>query len=130
MRDRRVAPAVRRVHTAIRITDAQLRDVQNGLMSEARISRRELTVLSAGEIETCRRALPAMRRARWGRIITIAGSLALKRINAATPAKAVITSWSRALSIQVAADGQLWTDQLALASPWPRTIFTSSPASL
>ena len=50
-------------------------------------------------------ALPAMRRARWGRIITITGSLALKRMNAATPAKAAITSWSRALSIQVAADG-------------------------
>jgi 3-oxoacyl-[acyl-carrier protein] reductase len=50
-------------------------------------------------------ALPAMRRARWGRVITITGSLALKRMNAATPAKAAITSWSRALSIQVAADG-------------------------
>ncbi|MGB9367887.1 MAG: SDR family NAD(P)-dependent oxidoreductase, partial [Xanthobacteraceae bacterium] len=50
-------------------------------------------------------ALPAMRCARWGRIITITGSLALKRINAATPAKAAIASWSRALSIQVAADG-------------------------
>jgi 3-oxoacyl-[acyl-carrier protein] reductase len=50
-------------------------------------------------------ALPAMRRARWGRIITITGSLALKGMNAATPAKAAITSWSRALSIQVAADG-------------------------
>ena len=46
-----------------------------------------------------------MRRARWGRIITITGSLALKRMNAKTPAKAAITSWSRALSIQVAADG-------------------------
>jgi 3-oxoacyl-[acyl-carrier protein] reductase len=50
-------------------------------------------------------ALPAMRRAHWGRIITITGSLALKGMNAATPAKAAITSWSRALSIQVAADG-------------------------
>jgi len=50
-------------------------------------------------------ALPAMRRAEWGRIITITGSLALKRMNAATPAKAAIASWSRALSIQVAADG-------------------------
>jgi 3-oxoacyl-[acyl-carrier protein] reductase len=50
-------------------------------------------------------ALPAMRRARWGRIITITGALALKRMNAATPAKAAIASWSRALSIQVAAEG-------------------------
>jgi 3-oxoacyl-[acyl-carrier protein] reductase len=50
-------------------------------------------------------ALPAMRRAQWGRMITITGSLALKRMNAATPAKAAIASRSRALSIQVAADG-------------------------
>ena len=50
-------------------------------------------------------ALPSMRGAHWGRIITITGSLALKRMNAATPAKAAIASWSRALSIQVAADG-------------------------
>lgn len=49
--------------------------------------------------------LPAMRQARWGRIITVTGSLALPRMNAATPAKAAITSWSRALSIQVARDG-------------------------
>ena len=50
-------------------------------------------------------ALPSMRSARWGRIINITGSLALKRMNAATPAKAAIASWSRALSIQVAGDG-------------------------
>jgi 3-oxoacyl-[acyl-carrier protein] reductase len=50
-------------------------------------------------------ALPGMRRAQWGRIVTITGSLALKRMNAATPAKAAIASWSRALSIQVAPDG-------------------------
>jgi 3-oxoacyl-[acyl-carrier protein] reductase len=50
-------------------------------------------------------ALPAMRRARFGRIITITGALALEGMNAATPAKAAITSWSRALSIQVAAEG-------------------------
>jgi 3-oxoacyl-[acyl-carrier protein] reductase len=46
--------------------------------------------------------LPAMRQARWGRVITVTGSLALQRMNAATPAKAAITSWCRALSIQVA----------------------------
>jgi 3-oxoacyl-[acyl-carrier protein] reductase len=49
--------------------------------------------------------LPSMRQARWGRIITVTGALALKHMNAATPAKAAITSWSRALSIQVARDG-------------------------
>jgi 3-oxoacyl-[acyl-carrier protein] reductase len=49
--------------------------------------------------------LPAMRQARWGRVVTVTGSLALPRMNAATPAKAAITSWSRALSIQVARDG-------------------------
>jgi 3-oxoacyl-[acyl-carrier protein] reductase len=46
-----------------------------------------------------------MRRTRWGRIVMLTGSLALKRMNAATPAKAAITSWARALSIQVAAEG-------------------------
>jgi len=50
-------------------------------------------------------ALPAMRRARWGRIVTIAGALALRRMNAATPAKAAIASWCRSLSIQLAPEG-------------------------
>ena len=50
-------------------------------------------------------ALPGMRHARWGRIITITGALALRRRNAATPAKAAIASWSRALSIQLAPEG-------------------------
>jgi len=49
--------------------------------------------------------LPAMRQARWGRIVTVTGSLALQHMNAATPAKAAITSWSRGLAIQVARDG-------------------------
>jgi len=50
-------------------------------------------------------ALPGMRQARWGRIVTITGALALRRMNAATPAKAAIASWSRALSIQLAPEG-------------------------
>ena len=50
-------------------------------------------------------ALPGMRQARWGRIVTITGALALRRMNAATPAKAAIASWSRALSIQLASEG-------------------------
>jgi 3-oxoacyl-[acyl-carrier protein] reductase len=49
--------------------------------------------------------LPSMLKARWGRIISVTGALALKHMNAATPAKAAITSWRRALSIQVARDG-------------------------
>src|SRR5262249_60332787 len=43
--------------------------------------------------------LPAMRQARWGRVITVTGSLALQRMNAAPPAKAAITRWCRDLSI-------------------------------
>jgi 3-oxoacyl-[acyl-carrier protein] reductase len=62
-----------------------------------------LNFTSARRLAEC--VLPPMRRAKWGRIITITGALALKHMNAATPAKAAITSWSRALSIQVARDG-------------------------
>jgi 3-oxoacyl-[acyl-carrier protein] reductase len=50
-------------------------------------------------------ALPGIRQARWGRIVTITGALALRRMNAATPAKAAIASWSRSLSIQLAPEG-------------------------
>src|SRR5262249_37882717 len=49
--------------------------------------------------------LPAMRQARWGRVITVTGSLAFPRMMAATPSQAALTSRSRALSIQVARDG-------------------------
>lgn len=49
--------------------------------------------------------LPAMRQARWGRVINIAGALAAKSLNAAAPAKAALVSWSRSLAGEVAAEG-------------------------
>lgn len=50
-------------------------------------------------------SLPAMRAARWGRVINISGALAQKSVNAATPAKAALLSWSRSLAAEVARDG-------------------------
>lgn len=50
-------------------------------------------------------ALPAMRSARWGRIVNISGALVQKSVNAATPAKAALLSWSRSLASEVARDG-------------------------
>jgi 3-oxoacyl-[acyl-carrier protein] reductase len=49
--------------------------------------------------------LPAMRAAKWGRVVNVAGALAAKAINAAAPAKAALVSWSRSLASEVAADG-------------------------
>ncbi len=49
--------------------------------------------------------LPEMRQERWGRIINITGAIAQKTVNAATPAKVALLSWSRALASDVARDG-------------------------
>jgi len=49
--------------------------------------------------------LPAMTAQRWGRIVTITGAMTQRRINAASPAKAALWSWSRSLSAEVAAFG-------------------------
>lgn len=49
--------------------------------------------------------LPDMRAAGWGRIVNITGAIAQKTVNAATPAKVALLSWSRALAGEVARDG-------------------------
>jgi 3-oxoacyl-[acyl-carrier protein] reductase len=49
--------------------------------------------------------LPAMRQAKWGRIVNITGAIAWKTMNAAQPAKAALLSWSRGLAGDVARDG-------------------------
>ena len=49
--------------------------------------------------------LPGMKSAGWGRIITLTGAMTQRRINAASPAKAALWSWSRSLSAEVAAHG-------------------------
>ncbi len=51
------------------------------------------------------RLLPAMRAARRGRIVNITGAMLQKRVNAATPAKVALQSWSHALAFELAADG-------------------------
>jgi len=45
--------------------------------------------------------VPAMKAARWGRIISISGALVAPKLNAAAPAKAALASWSRTLSFEL-----------------------------
>jgi 3-oxoacyl-[acyl-carrier protein] reductase len=45
--------------------------------------------------------IPAMKAARWGRIITISGAVVAPKLNAAAPAKAALVSWSRTLSSEL-----------------------------
>lgn len=49
--------------------------------------------------------LPAMTAQRWGRIVNLTGAMTQRRINAASPAKAALWSWSRSLSAEVAPFG-------------------------
>jgi 3-oxoacyl-[acyl-carrier protein] reductase len=49
--------------------------------------------------------VPAMKAARWGRIISISGVLVAPKLNAAAPAKAALASWSRTLSFELGGCG-------------------------
>jgi 3-oxoacyl-[acyl-carrier protein] reductase len=49
--------------------------------------------------------VPAMKAARWGRIISISGALVAPKLNAASPAKAALASWSRTLGFELGAHG-------------------------
>lgn len=49
--------------------------------------------------------LPAMKAAGFGRIVNITGALYGKAVNGASPAKAALLAWSRALSFELAAHG-------------------------
>jgi 3-oxoacyl-[acyl-carrier protein] reductase len=49
--------------------------------------------------------IPAMKVARWGRIISISGALVAPKLNAAAPAKAALVSWSRTLASELGAYG-------------------------
>lgn len=51
------------------------------------------------------RLVPEMIDQGWGRIINVSGALYAPAINAATPAKAALTSWSKALATELAAKG-------------------------
>jgi len=47
------------------------------------------------------RLVEPMKAARYGRIITLTGALTARAMNAAGPAKAALTSWSRALAFEL-----------------------------
>lgn len=49
--------------------------------------------------------LPGMRAAGWGRVINVTGGTEPRDVNAASPGKAAIHAWSKALSNLVAPDG-------------------------
>lgn len=79
----------------------------------------QLNFASARQITAA--VVPAMKAARWGRIVNITGAMVAPAPNAAAPAKAALQSWSRGLSIQLApfgisvntiAPGRISTDQI------------------
>lgn len=49
--------------------------------------------------------MPGMKAARWGRIINVTGAIVAKALNAASPAKAALESWSKALAADLAPHG-------------------------
>lgn len=49
--------------------------------------------------------LPAMRRARWGRIVNITGAVEPGSVNGAGVAKAAVHAWAKGLAVEVAAEG-------------------------
>jgi 3-oxoacyl-[acyl-carrier protein] reductase len=49
--------------------------------------------------------IPAMKAERWGRVISISGTLVAPKLNAAAPAKAALVSWSRTLSFELGGYG-------------------------
>lgn len=51
------------------------------------------------------RIAPAMKAARWGRIINITGAMIGPKLNATSPAKAALASWSRTLAFELGAEG-------------------------
>ena len=59
--------------------------------------------------------LPAMRKAKWGRIVNISGSMEPRGLNAAIAAKGALHLWAKGLSCDVAKDGAHGWARL----PWP-----------
>ncbi len=48
---------------------------------------------------------PGMKAATWGRIVNVTGAIVAKALNAASPAKAALESWSKALAADLAPHG-------------------------
>lgn len=49
--------------------------------------------------------VPGMKAAKWGRIVNVTGAIVAKALNAASPAKAALESWSKALAADLAPHG-------------------------
>jgi 3-oxoacyl-[acyl-carrier protein] reductase len=49
--------------------------------------------------------VPSMKAAKWGRIVNVTGAIVAKALNAASPAKAALESWSKALAADLAPHG-------------------------
>jgi 3-oxoacyl-[acyl-carrier protein] reductase len=49
--------------------------------------------------------VPGMKAAKWGRIVNVTGAIVAKALNAASPAKAALESWSKALASDLASHG-------------------------
>lgn len=49
--------------------------------------------------------VPAMQAAQWGRIVNVTGAIVAKSLNAASPAKAALESWSKAAAAEFAPHG-------------------------
>jgi 3-oxoacyl-[acyl-carrier protein] reductase len=49
--------------------------------------------------------VPAMRTARWGRVVNITGAAVAPKLNAAAPAKVALASWSRTMAFELGPDG-------------------------
>lgn len=49
--------------------------------------------------------MPAMKAARWGRIMNVTGAMVGQKLNAAGPAKAALATWSRTLAFELGAFG-------------------------
>jgi 3-oxoacyl-[acyl-carrier protein] reductase len=62
-----------------------------------------LNFLSARRL--AERLLPGMAERRWGRVVNVSGAVVAKSVNAATPAKAALESWSKATAALYAARG-------------------------
>lgn len=58
-----------------------------------------LNFVSARKLTTL--LVPAMKAARWGRIMNITGAMVGQKLNAAGPAKAALTTWSRTLAFEL-----------------------------
>jgi 3-oxoacyl-[acyl-carrier protein] reductase len=48
---------------------------------------------------------PAMKAAKWGRVVNVTGAIVAKALNAASPAKAALESWSKAAAAEFAPHG-------------------------